>query len=241
MRKNKMMRLASALLVAVLLTTCAISGTFAKYVTSANTTDSARVAKWGVGISVIAETAFAEKYNDAASDAGTQVVSAVTTEDVLAPGTNGTLVTFEITGKPEVAVNLDANVDLELGAGWKYSDDSNYFPVVIKVGGVAVSYVATDDMETIEAAVETAILEKINAAAATVSGTGKNLNVNYDANSDELKVTTVTVTWEWAFDDNSATKDEADNITNLKDTYLGTNNTDATIEFSMDITVSQVN
>ena len=34
MRKNKAMRLASGLLVAVMLTTCIISGTFAKYVTT---------------------------------------------------------------------------------------------------------------------------------------------------------------------------------------------------------------
>ena len=45
--KNKALRLASCLLIAVLLTTCAVSGTFAKYVTSANGSDSARVAKWG--------------------------------------------------------------------------------------------------------------------------------------------------------------------------------------------------
>ena len=47
MKKNKMMRVASALLVAVLLTTCAISGTFAKYVSQATGSDTARVAKWG--------------------------------------------------------------------------------------------------------------------------------------------------------------------------------------------------
>ena len=46
MKKNKMMRIASALLVAVILTTCAISGTFAKYVTSTPGSDSARVAKF---------------------------------------------------------------------------------------------------------------------------------------------------------------------------------------------------
>ena len=50
MRKNKMMRLASGLLVAVLLTTCTISGTFAKYVTSAKADSSARVAKFGVEV-----------------------------------------------------------------------------------------------------------------------------------------------------------------------------------------------
>ena len=47
MKKNKAMRLASALLVLTLLTTCAISSTFAKYVTEAQGTDKARVAYWG--------------------------------------------------------------------------------------------------------------------------------------------------------------------------------------------------
>ena len=47
MKKNIMMRVASALLIAVLLTTCAISGTFAKYVTTTGSSDNARVAKWG--------------------------------------------------------------------------------------------------------------------------------------------------------------------------------------------------
>ena len=50
MKKNRMMRVASALLVAVLLTTCAISGTFAKYVTTESGSDFARVAKWGVNV-----------------------------------------------------------------------------------------------------------------------------------------------------------------------------------------------
>lgn len=46
MRKNKMMRFASGLLVAVLLTTSIISGTFAKYTSSASGSDTATVAKW---------------------------------------------------------------------------------------------------------------------------------------------------------------------------------------------------
>lgn len=48
MKKNVMMRVASALLVAVLMTTCAISGTFAKYTSTATGSDTARVAKWDV-------------------------------------------------------------------------------------------------------------------------------------------------------------------------------------------------
>ena len=67
MRKNKMMRAASALMVAVLLTTCTISGTFAKYVTTASGNDTARVAKWGVqidmaGFSDVDNDLFAKTY-----------------------------------------------------------------------------------------------------------------------------------------------------------------------------------
>ena len=47
MKKNRMMRLASILLVLVLMTTSVISGTFAKYTTSGNAYDQARVAYWG--------------------------------------------------------------------------------------------------------------------------------------------------------------------------------------------------
>ena len=46
MKKNRMMRLASILLVCVLLTTSVISGTFAKYTSTVAATDTARVAKW---------------------------------------------------------------------------------------------------------------------------------------------------------------------------------------------------
>ena len=44
MKTNKMMRIASVLLVAVLLTTCVISGTFAKYTTTVSATSTANVA-----------------------------------------------------------------------------------------------------------------------------------------------------------------------------------------------------
>lgn len=47
MKKNKRMRTASGLMIAALLTTSMISGTFAKYTTADAAQDSARAAKWG--------------------------------------------------------------------------------------------------------------------------------------------------------------------------------------------------
>lgn len=50
MKKNRMLRMASALLILTLLTTSVIGGTFAKYVSEGSVSDTARVAKWGVEI-----------------------------------------------------------------------------------------------------------------------------------------------------------------------------------------------
>ena len=126
MRKNKMMRLASALLVAVLLTTCAISGTFAKYVSEATATDTARVAKWGWGDTKITLDLFATSYD------GT--VQSSNTDKLIAPGTKNTanlVWTPDANFAPEVdytlsfavaaATNIPAEIEAELD--WVLSID----------------------------------------------------------------------------------------------------------------------
>ena len=63
MKKNAMLKIAAILMVAVLLTTCAISSTFAKYVTSDSYSDTARVAKWGITLTVSQDKMFADNYS----------------------------------------------------------------------------------------------------------------------------------------------------------------------------------
>jgi len=120
MKKNKMMRVASGLMVAVLMTTSAISGTFAKYVTETSKTESARVAKFGVILST-SGTLFGTDYEEHDSielpDEETLSVKG-DGSNVCAPGTcsaqlNGSDVfgdkkglNFNISGKPEVAVKV---------------------------------------------------------------------------------------------------------------------------------------
>jgi hypothetical protein len=70
MKKNKMMRLASLLLVCVLLTTSVISGTFAKYTTSYTANDTARVAKWGFDQATLSFDLFAATYDDSVDGNG---------------------------------------------------------------------------------------------------------------------------------------------------------------------------
>ena len=110
MKKNNVMRIASALLVAVLLTTCAISGTFAKYTTTASGDTSARVAKWGFGTATEIEfDLFSDNYND--------VVVGTDGALVVAPGTTGTadivLIADEDAAATEVAYTFEVDVAIE--------------------------------------------------------------------------------------------------------------------------------
>ena len=107
MKKNTMMRVASALLVAVLLTTCAISGTFAKYTTSVSSEDQARVAYWGFQPTAMNITGlFKDAYDSTVQGA----------VDVIAPGTTNSA-TFAFAynevnaNAPEVAYDFTVSVD----------------------------------------------------------------------------------------------------------------------------------
>ncbi len=109
MKKNKIMRFASLVLVLTLLSTCAISGTFAKYTTSVSSQDTARVAKWGftessIDLSNLFKTAYINDEMTAAADA-------------IAPGTTNSA-TFKFTyggqsgiNAPEVAYTFTVSTD----------------------------------------------------------------------------------------------------------------------------------
>lgn len=124
MKKNTMMRLASALLVLVLLTTCAISGTFAKYTSSATASDDARVAYWGWGFdSAIEFELFAADYGDVLSENG---------DNVVAPGTAKST-TFTFAYQPEAdgkALNAGAiaapEVDYNFTVAFTVADGADY-------------------------------------------------------------------------------------------------------------------
>ena len=105
MKKNRMMRLASILLVCVLLTTSVISGTFAKYTTQDSASDMARVAKWGVELQVVGNL-YGDSYDDKIvleGDTNVAVQSLNKADDVVAPGTkNDEGFAFTLEGQPEV-------------------------------------------------------------------------------------------------------------------------------------------
>lgn len=107
MKKNKVLRLASVLMMACLLTTCVISGTFAKYVSTKSAQDQARVAYWGFKEATLEiKDLFANAYDD----------SVGSTVDVIAPGTTGsTTIQYEYKANesgitaPEVAYKFEVS------------------------------------------------------------------------------------------------------------------------------------
>lgn len=128
MKKNKMMRIAAVLLIVTLISTCIISGTFAKYVAKADVEDSARVAKWGIKIETTSNL-FSDKYEAEdehymAAGGKYSVKAANSTNDdeeitgdkVVAPGTSSDQIdggfSARLYGKPEVATRFQLKVDL---------------------------------------------------------------------------------------------------------------------------------
>ena len=216
MKKNVMMRVASALLVAVLMTTCAISGTFAKYTTTQTGSDSARVAKWGVVITANGEMFTTSE--DGATLGAQTVLSAGPVdgiEDVVAPGMKGNLHASTISGSPEVAVEVKYEASLTL-TGWEVNS-AYYCPLDITVGATTFKGLDYSDAATFAADVEAAI---------------DAYTAKYAAGTNLSTAAAPVVSWAWAFE-------VAGN--DAKDTALGDAADPATVELEIVITVNQLN
>jgi hypothetical protein len=227
MKKNVMMRVASVLLVAVMLTTCVISGTFAKYVTSGEGTDSARVAKWGVTV-VSNGKMFGEHYNGTDDDkVALSYTGSVDSQgeipgggesNIVAPGTKGDMVSVALSGKPEVAVKVTYTADVTL-TGWEV-EGTDYCPIKITVNGTVYQIAVGTDAADLEAAVEAAITA---------------YSQSYPAGTDLSAVgaDALMVSWEWPFESGN---DELDTkLGNL--TAAGT---PAKISITVTTTVTQI-
>lgn len=204
MKKNVMMRVAAILLVCVLATTCGISGTFAKYVTTGSASDTARVAKWGVELSVSAE---GKLFNTEYSETGSVTVKSQTAENVVAPGTADSVgITFTLNGTPEVATKVTATLGDAKDVFLKNGDEIYYpvkFTLVHTYGDGAFSIKPAAD------AVNVSCVNDSTARTDTITGTlaeiQKVLN-QLTANMTKLNPgyvfnDTFTLTWAWEFGD----------------------------------------
>ncbi len=235
-KKNWTMRAAVLMLALVLITSCFVGGTFAKYVTSGTGGDNAKVAKWGVTVTAH-ETGdiFAKSYDN--------TVIAEGEYKVIAPGTkkdNAALVTLR--GKPEVSVKVTYNADsFSLTGNWKGADndDTFYCPLIIKVTGKVGGVAKTETINCADkeraADVETAVKNAVAACSAT-----------YDPKTDLSSATVdgdgLKISWEWPFESGETNPKQND----VKDTYLGNQAVTATglsipaIHVQVTATVTQI-
>lgn len=251
MKKNKMMRIASFLLVAVLMSTCAISGTFAKYVTSDTASDTARVAKWGVVVSadgsLFSNTYLTTTNTPGGADGDDNTGLSVESSDgkVVAPGTKNTDgITFSITGTPEVDVSIavtlnEGNKRVFLKDG-TYEDmttgDTDTYPLGSVYEPIKFTLTQTKENGSAETKVNKGTFADLTNALNAIA------DAHVDANTNLGEIYgTYTITWEWA----TETDDKADTILGsiAAGTYTGlTEGTDycLTAFLGFTITVTQI-
>ena len=225
MKKNAMMKIAAILMVAVLLTTCAISSTFAKYVTSAADDATARVAKWNVEVETTLDGLFAETR----VENGKTLVASVNANDgdevldcVVAPGMSGKVETArKVTGTPEVAIEVKTVATVEL-KGW-----GTYCPLVFKVGNVELTQ-KLDDATTTDIN-EYESVDKFAERIADAIGADVQ---QYEAGHTLTGTLDVSeISWSWAFE-----KDAAQNEIDTAIAKAGT----AEIKIELETVVSQI-
>ena len=258
MKKNRFLKLASGMLILCLITTCAISTTFAKYATGGTSQDTARVAKWGVELVMEGDPIFHNEY--ATHD--TTYAGALSVESdtqVVAPGTNSadaaSSARFKLTGKPEVAVKvtiaLEIAKDVYLKTGTYYDGTkaavevggnktyetfdlgADYYPVVFTLKQIS----GVDGVDYSPARVlKEGTLAEIQAFLANYSA-----NAFYAPNTKLDSV--FELSWAWAFDSNDA----ADTL--LGNLAAGTIPTDLAVDeanycldvnYKLTITVEQI-
>lgn len=240
MKKNFAMRIAACLLVVTMLSLCMVSYTYAKYTTGADGKAEARVAKWGVTVSAKVSDLFESSYiNGPESDSSAQAtVKAGGNYNMLAPGvTDNQAAAIAIKGQPEVAVNVQYSLDIEL-TDWKLSDTEDYMPLVIEVtiGDRTSSATYTFQMAATESNLGNVVnCTSVDKLCKAIEDLVEGLSDEFvEPNTDLTK--TINIKWTWAFEGADGTYQ-----TDAKDTALGDLTKAPKFSISLGATVEQVN
>jgi len=235
MKKSVLFRIALVMLVLTMVTSCFVGGTFAKYVTSGQGGDSARVAKFGVEVEPNGDLFL--KYYTKTDDTFTLADDTVVSSDkwnVVAPGTRHDMTKVHLTGKPEVAVRVSYVADITL-ANWKVNG-TEYFPVYFTINNE--TYGTKDCGNTLTYRYNT-VDELVAAMEAAISKYSKDYAANTDlATIYAMDDNALEISWEWPF----STSTDND----VKDTALGdaaanaTEGNEITIKVDVTTTVTQI-
>ena len=215
-RSNNGKRIVLIMLAILLIAAIAFGAyTYSKYVTSKEGTDSAKVAKWGFEVTIDdSNNGFSTMYGtDGTSVAEEAAASAVVkgSSNVVAPGTNGNVISFTINGTAEVNAELTATLDnindvsltltKDITGTGSESTKLTYNPVKWTLASTTKSTIKTGTLSEVAAAIAE-ISEKVKA--------GKSFGETY------------TISWSWAFDGQSLTVTDGTTINgDALDTILG--------------------
>ena len=201
-RKNWTMRAAVLMLALVLITSCFVGGTFAKYVTSESGSDTARVAKFGVNINATTGM-FSKEYakDDTSFTLAANTVVSSNDDKLVAPGTSQNMAEFGLTGTPEVAVRVSYELKKFELTKWTTNGTDEYCPLVFIVNGTEIKM---DDTNTTVAKLQDAVIAAVNS-----------YSKEYAANTDLSQQTNdnLEISWRWDFHTSDAN--------DIKDTALG--------------------
>ena len=231
MKKNRMMRLASVLLVLTLLSTSVISGTFAKYTTSDSSYDSARVAKWGfeaTDSSIVLDDLFKSAYNGTVNSE---------TADVVAPGTTNSVklsFAYDTTtiAAPEVDYNFTVLAEVTSDTSYDDLDDNpNFYWTLTGPNNLNGEY------QTVAL-----LLEAINKLDGQYGSAGKKYEANTlpttfygESNQDAAEYE---IGWNWVFETKEGEVVDADQ--DALDTAMGNADALDSLEITITITATQV-
>lgn len=230
--KNKFLRTAVILTALVLMTSCFVGSTFAKYVTAGNAEDSARVAKFGVIISA-SDEAFSSEYKTD-DDEYSETLSVISAEKVVAPGTEGSFATIELLGTPEVAVEVSYDFEISASDMWKNESGEFYFPINININGIVFVGSAYNSLGNLNSDIDNFIKRSysdVQYAAGTDLGS---------LNSDFTKLD---VSWSWDYTLNPDYLPINAKQNDVDDTYLGDQaalGNAPEIEVIVSVTVTQI-
>lgn len=202
LKNNRTMRAAVLLLALVLITSCFVGGTFAKYVTSNSGSDTARVAKFGVNITATTGM-FSKEYarDDNSFTLATETVVSSDESNLVAPGTSQNMAEFGLTGTPEVAVRVSYELKKFELTKWTTNGTDEYCPLVFIVNGTEIKM---DDTNTTVAKLQDAVIAAVNS-----------YSKEYAAKTDLSQMTNdnLEISWRWDFHTSDAN--------DVKDTALG--------------------
>ncbi len=210
MEKNKTMRMILITLLIAMIALVLVSGTYAKYTSSASGSDTARVAKWSFivgGNDIVAENTFTfdlfKTIKDTDGKDETDVVSA-NADRVIAPGTSGSF-DLVLENKSETSAKYSVTYTVT---------NTESIPVQFSVNG-------TDWKDNIE---------ELNISTSAT-------DTKLDANNGTK---TITIQWRWAYEntkENATTEEKK--ATDEKDMTLGKVGT-AKLIVQADVTATQI-